>query len=229
MAKEVTRGTWTLSGIAYAIKNNLEAGLNTTANFPFSIEQLEAEVLATRSNLLEQLEANKAEGLSEFYQEINCIPLDCEDFGLCCERSTKQPSLHFKVPVFVAHNYTGLATQTKPFNVYLAGNNGHIYQKYRSSYTAKRPYVVYRLYGGEMHGFVFNPPTPNLKVISLRAIFENPFDINAFDCCNYNADVDRFPAPNFIVQQIIDTMTQKWSSWYYRFQGQPANNQNPQV
>lgn len=227
--KEATRGTWTLNAIAYAIKNNLEVGLKTTANFPFSIDQLEAEILTTRSNLLEQLEVNRAEGLNEFYQEINCIPLDCKDFGLCCERSTKQPSLHFEAPVFMAHNYTGLATQTSPFNVYLSGNNSHIYQKYRSRYTAERPYVVYRLHQGVMHGFVFNPPTPNLKVISLRAIFENPYDINKYECCNFNSRVDRFPAPNFIIQQIIDTITNKWASWYYRFQGQAANTQTPQI
>jgi len=227
--QEVIRGTWTLPGITYAIKNNLEAGLKGTANFPFSIEQLEAEVIAERNAVVEQLKQSNLLGASELFQEINCVSLDCEDFGLCCETSTKQPTLHFKVPVFVIQNYTGLATQTKPFYIYEVGNTNYLYQDYKSSYTSRKPYVVYRLYNGEMHGFIFNPPTPNLKKISVRAIFENPLAVNGFKCCSYNVETDRFPAPNFVIQQIIVNITNRWASWYYRFQGQKPNSQTPQV
>lgn len=230
MAKrEYTEGTWTLDAIAWAVKNNLEAGLKGNMNYSFSIEQLKAEVIAERNAIVKQLKQSGLAEAESLYQEINCIELDCKDFGLCCEIDTRQPTFHFVVPYFNAHNYTGLATQHKPFNIYSPGNNTFIYNKYRSSFTNNKPFVVYRNHEGQMHGFIFNPPTYNLKYISVRAVFENPLEVNNYSCCVYNPETDRFPAPDFIINQIITQMVGRWSSWYYRFQGQRPSQQTPNL
>ena len=219
------RGTWTLSKIAGAIYNNLEAGLKTTANFNFSIEQLRDQIIAERNAIIKRLELQGVIDKSDLFQEINCIELDCEDLGLCCKKSTKQPTLHFLLPRTNYIDYIGLADQQTPFKLY--DNIGSKYNEFRDSRILSRPYIQLRVFNNKTHGFVFNPPTHNLKYISFRGILENPLDVNAYSCCQFSSENDRFPAPDYIVQEIIDGITAKWSQWYYRFQGiRFANTQN---
>jgi hypothetical protein len=219
------QGTWTLEKITYAVKNNLEAGLKTTAGYNFSLDQLEAQVISERNALIKQMEMQGVVDYSDLLQEINCIELDCKDLGLCCETSTKQPTLHFILPAFNHLDYIGLATQDTPFKVY--DNIGFKYNKYRDSRLTNRPYIQFRNKDGVIHGFVFNAPTHNLKYLSARLVLENPLEVNRYDCCTLNPREDRFPIPDYMVQQIIDGITSKWASWYYRFQGQRfPNTQN---
>lgn len=210
-----TRGTWTLEKIVYAVKNNLEAGLKTTANYNFSLDQLEHQVISERNALIKQAEMQGVIDYQDLLQEINCIELDCEDLGLCCSTSTKQPTLHFTLPQYNYLDYIGLATQDTPFKIY--DNLGFKYNKYRDGRIANRPYIQFRIKNGVIHGFVFNPPTPNLKYLSARLVLENPLEVNQFECCQYNRREDRFPMPDYMVQQLIDGITSKWSSMMYRF------------
>jgi hypothetical protein len=222
---EAARGTWTLAKIAGAIQNNLEAGLKTTANFNFSMEQLRDQVIAERNAIIKQLDLQGVLDKSELFQEINCIQTDCKDLALCCDKSSRQPTLHFTLPRFNHIDYIGLATQDSPFKIY--DNIGFKYDKYRDKRLTNRTFVQLRVFNSVTHGFIFNPPTHDLKYISFRGILENPLEVNQYNCCAYSAENDRFPAPDFIVQQIIDGITAKWSQWYYRFQGiRFANTQN---
>jgi hypothetical protein len=57
-------------------------------------------------------------------------------------------------------------------------------------------------------------------------VFENPREVNQYTCCTYNPDETRFPAPDYIVQQIITNITGRWASNMFKFAGhQPANTQ----
>ena len=80
-----------------------------------------------------------------------------------------------------------------------------------------------------MHGFYFNPPTNVTKYLSVSAIFSNPMEVNLYSCCSYNYEEDRFPCPDYIVQQIINNITSRWASLYYRFQGSKPNTQAPNI
>lgn len=225
---EDNRGEWTLAKIAYAIKNNLEAGLKGTSNFPFSIEQLEQEVISSRNALINELKLQQIFfDLIPFEQEINCIKLDCEDIGLCCDKPTKETVLHFKLPRVISYSYLGLATQRDTMKVYTG--TAFKYNKYRDFNFSKRPYIWLRTVQDTSHGFLFNPPSPHLKYVSFRGVLENPLDVNDYDCCGYDPEKDTFPAPNWAVTKIIDATTAKWASWYYKFQGQKVNNQTPLV
>lgn len=222
------RGTWTQQKIVYAVFNNLEAGMKTTVNYNFPIEQLYHQIVSERNALIKQVfsqgmmdESDKA----DLMQEINCIELDCNDLGLCCSKSTQQNVLHFTIPQYNYLDYIGLATQDQPFKVYT--NIGSKYDKYRDSRLGKRTHVQFRNKEGVIHGFVFNPPTPNLKYVSVRAIFDNPNEVNQYACCNYNPEEHRFPVPDYMVEQIINSLTSKYASYFYRFQGQRfPNTQN---
>jgi hypothetical protein len=218
------RGTWTENKIVYAVKNNLEAGMKTTANYNFSLEHLRHEVIAERNAITKQLETQQVLDPKELVQEINCIQLDTKDFGLCKNISTKNPSLHFTVPVYNYLDYLGNPQGDRPFKVYT--NDGQIYNKYRDSRLSKRPFVRFRLHEGVMHGFVFNAPTFDFEYISIRAVFENPREVNQYTCCTYNPDETRFPAPDYIVQQIITNITGRWARDMFKFRGyNPPNDQ----
>lgn len=208
------RGDWTLDDITYAVYNNLESGLKTSTDYVFSTEQLRSEVLAERSMLLK---AEKDQGIFdpfESYQEINCLELDCEDFRLCPALGNQKPALHFVLPAYIHIDYIGTPDQEKSFKLYTAGDGR--YNKYRDKRLSKRPYVQLRPHKGEIHGFVFNPPTENLKYLSARLVLENPTKVNLYSCCSYNPKDDRFPAPDHMIQQIITGITSRWASWYYR-------------
>jgi hypothetical protein len=212
---------WTLEKIAYAIKNDLEAGLKGTANYNFSMEQMVHEIIAERNMLIAQL--GQAGTLDTFglTQEVNCVQLDCEDLGLCCDVDTKSPKLHFDLPLAHHIEYIGTPQYNKPFKIYK--DNASIYNDFKDSRLVSRPYIRLRQNKGRLHGFIYNPPTFNLKYISVKAVFENPTDVN-FECCSFNMLTDRFPVPAEMITMIITNIVGRWSSWYYRFQGQRFPN-----
>lgn len=219
------RGTWTEDAIVSAIRNNLEAGMKTTSNYTFSNENLRYIVYAVRNEMVNALlQTNEAIDL-QLIQEINCVELDCEDFGLCKKVDTRKPALHFKIPEFVHIDYLGLSDVSTPFKVY-QGKSG-AYNSYRNKKLVSRPYVRLREFEGQVHGFVFNPPTPNLKFISVHGIWQNPRDVNQYQCCVYNPREHHFPMPDYMVSQMIDSITAKWASYYYRFTASKANRQTP--
>lgn len=220
------KGTWTEEAIVSAVRNNLEAGLKTTANYTFSKEHVRYAVYLARAEVLEQMKRSNAFfDYHEATQEINCIETDCKDFGLCKKIDTRQPNLHFVIPRYIHLDYIGLATQNQSFKIYDTYNSK--YNKYRNFRLKDRTYVRLRHYEGDMHGFIFNPPTPNLKYISAKAIWENPREVNKYDCCTYNPRETHFPLPDFLMDQVVSKITSQWAQYMYRFTYSKANNQTP--
>lgn len=223
----VTKGTgvWSLKKIVSAVKGNLEAGLKITGNYNFSDEHLEHVIIAARAELIEaQKRAGINLDLEDLGQEINCIPLDCEMFSLCCERDTMDNVLHFEIPPFIELGYVGLVNRHTPFKIYT--DTGYIYNQYRDPRLRSRPYIVFRYHNEMHHGFLFNPPTTELNTISVTAILDNPMDANKYDCCPIDPEEGKFPIGNDLVNQLISKITNEWSSWMYRFQGgNKVNNQ----
>lgn len=217
-------GTWSLAKIVSAVKNNLEAGLKTTGNYNFSLEQLEHLVIAVKNFLYRQAELQGTLDKSSMYQEINCIKLDCENLELCCKVDTKNPVLHFVLPQYLDIDIISSVDRQHQFNVYK--DTMWNYNHHRHPSLIKRPYVWLRQYRGEVHGFLFNPPSDNLEYISATLILENPLEINKYNCCELNPEYDRFPIPQEFVNQIINEITNNWASWYYRFNStNKPNNQ----
>lgn len=221
-----TRGTWTEDAIVYAIKSDLEEGMRTTSNSSFSLEHLRTVIYGVRNELIKELhKQNQLFDELEVFQEVNCIPLDCENFSLCKSLDTKDPSLHFTMPHYTIIDYIGTPRQDVQFKIY--NSHASTYNKYRNKALVNRPYVRLRQYSGELHGFVFNPPTPNMKYLSIRAAFENPRDVNKYSCCTYNPREDRFPLPDNMVDRLIQRIVGRWSQIYRNFNRIDTNNNPP--
>jgi len=221
--QEAYSGVWTLEKIVWAIKNNLENGLKTTVNYTFSIEQLENTVIAERNLLVQQLLMQKALDYTELLQEINCIELDCKNFSLCCNVDTKRPMLHFELPIMSHIDFIGTVNRDISFKIY--DDKMFIYDKYKPNILLNRPYVTRRKHEGVEHFFLFNPPTHNLKYISVSGVLENPLEVNKYSCCSLNSALDKFPMPGYLVNQLIDSVTQKWATLYYRLNYIPNTQQ----
>lgn len=217
---------WTLDKIAYAIKNNLEAGLKGTNNYVFAIDQIRSAVIAKRNALVKELEQQGIVDYDDLAQEINCIELDCEDLAMCCDINTKQNVLHFKVPVANKILYVGTVNYQQPFKIYT--DEGFRFNKYRNKLLIERPYVWLRQTLDATHGFIFNPPTFNLKYISVKGIFENPYELSKYSCCAISED-SKFPAPDYLIDSIIKSITNEYSIYFYRFNGMKPNDQSSTI
>lgn len=217
------QGDWTLEKIAAAVKNNLEAGLKQGVNFPFSMEQLEHEIISTRNALYQQANINGVLNITPFIQHINCIPVDCEQLSLCCSDNTLTTSRHFVLPHYIGKPiFIGTPNRNIEFKIYK--DESHYNNKHRNKLVRNRPYVWLRQHQGDTHGFIFNPPTDVLERISVSLVLVNPYEVNRYSCCQLNPRTDKFPASPDFIQLIIDTITNKWSSWYYRFNSYKANS-----
>lgn len=223
-----TRGTWTEDAIVYAVKNDIEGGMRTTSDYSFSLEHLRLVVYAVRSKIIQQLKLQGAlQDKLETMQEINCIELDCENFSLCKNIDSKDPALHFKIPHYLYLDYIGLARQDGDVSEFkIHSGKSSKYNKYRNKKLVERPYVRLRNYANEIHGFIFNPPTSNMKFLSVRGAFENPRLVNQYSCCTYNPREDRFPMPDYMVDQLIQEIVGRWSQIYKNFNRLDVNN-NP--
>lgn len=216
-------GNWSLDAITSAIKANLEAGLKTTTNFNFNLEHLEYVVQAKRAEMIKQFETQGILEKRDLIQEINCIQLDCENLSLCCSEDTYDKALHFKIPNYIELVSVNIPSRTEQFKVY--EDTMWNYNRFRDRRLVDRPYVIIRNSYDGKHGFLINPPTLNIKFISVDIILENPMDVNLFDCCVLDKTYDKYPMPNWMVSQMIDQITANWASYMYRFQGYKPNNQ----
>ena len=59
--------------------------------------------------------------------------------------------------------------------------------------------------------FIFNFPD-SIQFVSITAIFENPYDLEAY---SYGDAIEEFPAPEWVVEEIIQRVTKKFI-YYYR-------------
>jgi hypothetical protein len=215
------QGTWSLNKITSAVRNNLEAGLSTTTRMNFSLEQLSHIVLASRNSYITNMLTQGSLKTNGIIQEINCIPLDCEQFSLCCDTDTNKNVKHFELPNTFVNSYIGSVNRQTPFAYYT--DNHYMYNKYRNKSLINRPYVVLRSHEGITHGFLFNPPTEIIDKISFAGVLVNPMDVNKYSCCNLNPETSTYPVPPGAVDYIIKDITSNWASWYYRFLGRNAS------
>ncbi len=226
---------WTLKKIADSILKNVTGAIGNI-NYSISKEQLKYAINARRASILKEISLSKSEQvlLAKLYQTIPCIELDCENLERCCEVQGFESALHFRIPRLAMLDepviYLGLPNKMKPFKVYL--DNTFAYHQYTLR-TAHRPYSwidtsilatkkidFNNLLNSEfetsnifLDGYIFNPPTENFKYLSITAIFDNPMDINTFNCTPL-CDDDTYPAPEFIIDKIVTSVTNEYIQMY---------------
>ncbi len=212
-----------LNAIASMVINSTFAGLKAKTNIPLSIDQVKDEIAALRSRLIkEQIKSgdNNYEGL---YVKIPCIPLTCRDMGECCDVPSGTMALGGKVPKLFdqlisnkkAIRYAGSPNMFKPFRI-LSGTE-YIYAS-NSPLIGNAPAVYF---DNSENVWVFNPPTPDMDLLSVIVIPEDPNDLKNYACCAASDD-DPYPVPGWMV----DTITGKLINDYIRYytMNQQQNN-----
>lgn len=222
-------GDWTLPKLAHAIKGDLENGMKGNGSFTFSMQQLEHTIIARRNALLKKYELQAAISWEEAAQEINCVPVDKQQFDLCCPgcKGPACPVAHFELPATLqVLRVLSTGRQTR-FDIYQGANaDDYIYNRHANRLLRHRPYVTLRRDENGHHGFIFNSPAA--KQVSVVAVFENPLSVNRYDCCQYDRDNDRFPVPGFMVDELKSSLVAEMSRTYYRFNYKANTEQGQQ-
>lgn len=204
--------------IATAIYNNINAGLKQVTNESISFEQLEEHVIAERSRILKQLELSGRLEYRSLVQSVNCIPVDCESISLCCGIETFDNKLHFKIPKLATLvgsplRFIGLTDRSMEFRYTIGGTWKN---QMGGKFTKHLPYVWIN---AEMtDGFIFNPPTDDISVISIDAVFEDPRQVGEYACCPDTVDV---AIPQWMASEIITRLTGEYASNYFKFNYRP--------
>ena len=221
-----------LKEVASIIKNDITAGLKGVGNFSFSLEQLEKEIVIRKNALIKKYSSSGMLPHEDLVQNIDVPILSCKDMSDNCEIKSGVKALHFEVPRFASvfdkkyTTYVGSIDKMRPFKVFY--DQSFLRQRF-SPVAKNKPYVWFDIgtlnEDDTINGYVFN--VPRLKYISVKGIFEDPYQVLS---CNCKDEEDlRFPAPEFIVDEIIATLVSKYIN-IYKSQPvlpntQPANNQ----
>lgn len=169
----------TIEQIASAVYNNTVTGLaGITSNPKISIEQLQDEVVAERSQILREFLLKGVLTLDELFLAINCVEVDCDYMSKCCDLQVGEKALHFEIPPIVYINgidtirFIGSIDRHTRYNIYT--DESYRFHKHRK-HKADSPYVYIDTAinsNGNMDGYIFN--VPFVKYISVIALFLDP-------------------------------------------------------
>ena len=187
--------------IASAIINDLFSGnlVSLSNRSMISQDQIEDEVLETRSAVIKDWYLKNMLNLSDMMVAINCIEVDCKDQNKCsCMSSLANAKMakHFEIPQLMpglgadALMFVGSTDRSNAFKVYYnleAIKYQQHYQKYRKRPNLK-PFVYIEKTpneNGMYDGWIFNDPL--VHYIAVIGIFKDPRQLEQYNCCN---DID---------------------------------------
>ena len=190
-----------INQIASAIINDLFSGnlVSLSNRSMISQDQIEDEVLETRSAVIKDWYLKNMLNLSDMMVAINCIEVDCKDQNKCsCMSSLANAKMakHFEIPQLMpglgadALMFVGSTDRSNAFKVYYnleAIKYQQHYQKYRKRPNLK-PFVYIEKTpneNGMYDGWIFNAPL--VQYIAVIGIFKDPRQLEQYNCCN---DID---------------------------------------
>jgi hypothetical protein len=220
--------------IASAIRNRVADGLSGNLNNQaFSLEQLLEEIDLSRDTFINKYIGTNKLDPKFLVQEIDTLPIICRNLSEDCfikDPSGDVPSIKIPPisPVFgdKSIEFLGLVNMQESFAVYFHPDDIRNH-KYRIK-TNKRPFAwvdVASDKDGKHTIYFFNLGKFNpLKFVKLRAIFAHPTSVNSDNPNNLDME---YPAPGYMQDAIIDTLTEKYVR-YFRQLNIPAlpNQQN---
>lgn len=218
-----------VSKLASAVYNTVVAGQQGfEATINPSIEQLEDEVVETRLSILQKYAMANKLPLKDLYYSINCIPIDCDYLDKCCTEDWEDlgdKMAHFQIPQIVsfagddAIGWLGSTDKQIKFKVYTSP--GFRFHKYKMR-GKKKPFVYIDTTPNKNNlydGYVFNAPM--LETLSISAIFKDPRQLEAFQCCGDEIEKDNFSP---LTTEIKDTLVKKYVTYYRQLQQPPVQN-----
>jgi hypothetical protein len=209
----------TINEIASIIDSNVRTGLKGVSNFSYTIPMLEREVTLERNRILDTQFRKVGFRNDEYQQSINCIPVDRKGLSRCpvSTITNEKASLHFVIPPTISYlddigiEYIGPTSRAKmSWKVYY--DQKFLLHSYKFM-TSKLPYVYIDPTSngqGWMDGWVYNY-IGNLKYLSFSGVLGDPEDSSEFQC---HGPLEKYPAPEFVVEEIIRRVTMKYMTHY---------------
>lgn len=211
----------TLREIASTIENNVSDALSgANVNRALPRTQIEGEIDLLREKLaFDLIRAGKID-LKYFLQNIDSLPLICRDLTKDCgslKFGEQIPSVKLKKLLALGDNsqieFVGLANKQKRFTIYYDVDDISNH-KFRLK-TAHVPFVWVDLTpdgNDDITLYFFNlDKYDGLKYVDVRAAFAQPVNVKPLDPM---FDEKEYPAPGYIQQLIIDTLTNKYLEYY---------------
>jgi hypothetical protein len=204
----------TLEQMTSMIEQRLRNGFRgSNVNHSYNLQQIEDDIHLMKNFIVTDRLKKGLIDISILTQSINCIELVCDDIAQCCNIQTGETYLKFTVPDLMNLDsilYVGTVNRQYPFKH--GYNNQRIYNKYTPS--GKEPYVWWSDF---KTGWLFNPPTKNIKFISVEAVFKNPYDVFQYECCKLKpGEEPRYPVSDDIIKLIIDELVKQYVNDYRR-------------
>ena len=217
--------------IASAIINDLFSGnlVSLSNRSMISQDQIEDEVLETRSAVIKDWYLKNMLNLSDMMVAINCIEVDCKDQNKCsCMSSLANAKMakHFEIPQLMpglgadALMFVGSTDRSNAFKVYYnleAIKYQQHYQKYRKRPNLK-PFVYIEKTpneNGMYDCWIFDAPF--VQYIAVIGIFKDPRQLEKYNCCNDTEYLEMGAISNEIKNRILQKKIQ-----LYRTPAPPA-------
>jgi len=219
----------TLNEMATAIRNHVVDGLNGVDTLPFSIEQLQKEILISVPGVLLELSSKGVIDLLKLTQRIDGIRLHNDDVSGNCSVDSGSCAPHFEIPNvnrFISEPITFIGSMDSRISFKIYYDRDWRFHKYRLA-TANKPFawVSTRANSNGLYDiFLFNlGKYSGLKYISIDALFDNPYDI--FNTPYFEQfSAAEFYAPSVVQETVIDKLTKKYIDYYRKLHMIPKPN-----
>ena len=212
----------TLDQIVAAIQNNVGVGLKEVWNYPYSVEQLWDEISNLRSQIIYDLSKKGKLNPADFAQtpqdNLNLKPSPYPDTAV---PEVGSPTMRTTMPKLAqvrsgSNNIVYLGPTDMSLNITVYENpdkaNSHKY----SRAIKNRPYAVI---GASQNGlgdvpvYLFNLGPAPFKYVTVRAVFDDPVKVMEENDGVY-AGEQEFPAPLGVQEMIIDSLSDKYITYY---------------
>ena len=217
----------TLNEIASAIRNHISDGLSgAVANYSYSVEQLEAEIILMRNKLLSERSRQGKVNLKQYYQTYPGIILDVKDISASPVLQAYKRSLSFTSPKILStinDDYEVVLIYTidneRSFKVYRTTD----YRDHKYRQKTKRSPFVYLDTSTDSNGFVKGwllntGKYESIRALTMQAVFANPMDVPGFN------NESEFPAPLESQNDIIAALTAQYVQYYRQMNIAPQPN-----
>lgn len=205
-----------LYNISSAVQNHVSNGIKGVANFSYSLEQIEDEVITEWGYLLREQSKKGFIDYSGITNTLKCIPITCEDISRCCHPHARSAShvLQFTIPKLVnfagqdSIKYAGTTDLQHELKIY---TNMEFKNHKNRRRTANKPFVwIDTSYSndGKHDGFIFN--LSELESLTVIGVFEDPRKINDYACCKS----DVIDIPEHLSRQIISNVSNRYIYYY---------------
>jgi len=199
-----------LNQLASIIQNSINGGYGVI-NENIHINQIKDEIIFTSRRLIDEYRRQgffEPAEINMMYQRVDCIELICKPLTECCEGiKSERKVLYAKIPNVIDVRYVGTIEYDTHFTISYQYNISSLGV---GRFTKNKPIVWIR---GSNELILFNPPTYDIKYISIDALFQDPRTLYEYSCAECKSDNDNFPIPD----KFADIITGKLIASYMNY------------